>query len=229
MGEPTLHPNLPEFIKIARDKGFLPMITTNGSLLKEKSDALLQCLPHKISISIHAPEANATFSDEGYLDECISFAKKASEMGSIVALRLWNIGSSADNSDTLSRLHSEFPGEWTPIRGGISEKLAHKVFLEWGVRFDWPDESAEEASPESDAFCYALRDQAGVLVDGTVVPCCLDADGKLALGNLFDSELEEILNSEKATAILKGFDNRRAVESLCRKCGFAKRFRKGNN
>ena len=44
-----------------------------------------------------------------------------------------------------------------------------------------------------------------------------------------DSELEEILNSEKATAILKGFDNRRAVESLCRKCGFAKRFRKGNN
>ena len=226
MGEPTLHPLLPEFIDRARNKGFIPIITTNGSLLREKGELLESHLPHKISISLHAPEANPTFSDEGYLDECIAFAKRVSAKGCIVALRLWNVGSDADNSNILSRLHSEFSGDWTPIRGGIGERLATRIFLEWGERFDWPDDKAEEADKNADAFCYALRNQVGVHVDGTVVPCCLDADGRLALGNLFESNLDEILESQRARDILRGFDRRRAVEEFCRKCGFAKRFSK---
>ena len=105
-------------------------------------------------------------------------------------------------------------------------KLKDNVYLEWGERFDWPDENAEGSPENSDAFCYALRDQAGVLVDGTVVPCCLDADGVLALGNLYESDLDSILNSPRAKAIYDGFTKRRATESFCRKCGFAKRFAK---
>ena len=202
------------------------MLTTNGSLLGDKGNLLLEHLPYKISISLHAPEANPQFADKEYLDNCLSFAKKAAEGGCIVALRLWNVGSNADNSDILCRLHAEFPGSWTPVRGGSSEKLAPKLFLEWGERFDWPDESFPENDADADLFCYALRDHAGVLVDGTVVPCCLDADGKLALGNLFKSELDEILASPRAKAITEGFSHRRAFESFCRKCGFAKRFSK---
>ena len=143
----------------------------------------------------------------------------------IVALRLWNLGSDADNTHILNRLHSEFSGEWTPIRGGSSQKLASKLILEWGERFDWPDESLPEADKNSPLFCYALRDHAGVLVDGSVVPCCLDSDGRLTLGNLYENELDEILSSPRAKAIFEGFSRRRAAESLCRKCGFAKRFK----
>ena len=73
-------------------------------------------------------------------------------------------------------------------------------------------------------FCYGLRDQIGVLVDGTVVPCCLDAEGSIALGNLLTQSLEDILNAPRATALRAGFDNRTAVEPLCRRCGYARRF-----
>ena len=226
MGEPTMHPFLPKFIERAKVKGFIPMVTTNGSLLgKELGKKLLTSLPYKISISLHAPEANPTFADKGYLTGCIAFARQAAESGCIVALRLWNLGSDADNTTILNRLRSEFPEEWTPIRGGSSQKLAPKLFLEWGERFDWPDEALPEENEDSPLFCYALRDQAGVLVDGTVVPCCLDADGKLALGNLYESDLDEILASPRAKAIYDGFTCHRAAESFCRKCGFAKRFR----
>lgn len=228
MGEPTLHPLLPKFIAAARTKGFLPAVTTNGSLLLKSADALLSSLPYKISISLHAPEANAAFSDKSYLESCISFAKEASKRGCIIALRLWNLGSGADNSKILDFLHSSFPGEWKDIRGGSSQRLCERVFLEWGERFDWPDPSLPECHPDSDLFCYGLRDQIGVLVDGTVVPCCLDADANLALGNLFDSELDDILSLPRAKAIYDGFTRRRAVESLCRKCGYAKRFSKKN-
>ena len=226
MGEPTLHPLLPKFIKSAKDKGFIPMITTNGSLLKEKGDALLECPPYKISISIHAPEANPTFADESYLPECISFAKAAADKDCFVALRLWNLGSGADNAKTLERLKAEFPDEWVPVRGGAGERLAHKIFLEWGERFDWPDASAPEAEEDADIFCYALRNHAGVLVDGTLVPCCLDADGSIPLGNLFEEELDEILSSPRAKRIYDSFSRHRAAEPLCRKCGFVKKFSK---
>ncbi|MBR4944951.1 MAG: SPASM domain-containing protein, partial [Peptococcaceae bacterium] len=76
----------------------------------------------------------------------------------------------------------------------------------------------------SNVFCYGLRDQLGVLCDGTVVPCCLDHDGDLALGNLFQQTLDEILQSPRAQAIYQGFSNRQAVEPLCRRCGYARRF-----
>ena len=224
MGEPTLHPLLPEFIDIAKEKGFLPVITTNGSLLSSKGTSLLEHIPYKISISLHAPEANPSFNDEGYISSCIEFAKKAAERECIVALRLWNLGSDADNSDILAALHSAFPGEWTPIRRGIGERMAHKIFLEWGDRFEWPDAEADVTGTDDHAFCYALRDHAGVLVDGTVVPCCLDADGSIPLGNLFEQDFEDVISSPRAKKIYDGFSRRCATEALCRSCGFVKRF-----
>ncbi len=226
MGEPTLHPWLPTFLKIAKQKGFAPIITTNGSLLGERGDRILSEPPHKISISLHAPEANPTFADPTYWATCIAFARRAAEKGVFVALRLWNLGANSDNSAVLARLHEAFPGEWAPLRRGNSQRLGERIFLEWGDRFDWPDLAAPECAPDSDLFCYGLRDQIGVLCDGTVVPCCLDADGTLALGNLFHSTLEEILSSPMAREIYDGFTRRRATQELCRKCGYAKRFSK---
>lgn len=52
MGEPFLHPLLPQFVLMARHKGFVPIITTNGTLLSRRAD-LLDALPHKIQISLH--------------------------------------------------------------------------------------------------------------------------------------------------------------------------------
>jgi len=226
MGEPTLHPLLARFINTAKSKGFLPMLTTNGSLLQQNGTKLLENPPYKISISLHAPEANPAFVDDSYLDSCIDFAKNAAERGTIVALRLWNLGTDADNSAILDKLHAEFPQEWGDVRGGSSLRLAPKLFLEWGERFDWPDPTEDECDKDCDIFCYGLRDQIGVLCDGTVVPCCLDADGALALGNLFDIDLDDILNSPRARAIYDGFTHRRGHEQLCRKCGYARRFSK---
>ena len=226
MGEPTLHPLLPQFIEATREKGFLPAITTNGSLLARCGEALLGALPYKVSISLHAPEANPAFSADGYLDGCIGFAKEAAARGCYVALRLWNLGSGADNAPILDALHVAFPEEWITLRGGSSQRLATRIFLEWGERFAWPDNALPACDAEADRFCHGLRDQIGILADGTVVPCCLDADGNLALGNLFDASLDEILASDRARAIYDGFTRRHAVEPFCRKCGYAARFSK---
>ncbi|MBR6709805.1 MAG: SPASM domain-containing protein, partial [Clostridia bacterium] len=98
------------------------------------------------------------------------------------------------------------------------EKLADRVFLEWGERFDWPDLEGTYVGEQHG--CYGLRDQVGVLCDGTVVPCCLDAEGTIALGNLFERELDEILASPRAVALKRSFETRRVCEPLCLHCGY---------
>lgn len=140
----------------------------------------------------------------------------------LVSYRLWNQGGQdALNSQILEALEGAFPKPWAQTRRGL--RLTDGVYLEYGDRFDWPDLGASEG--EADMFCYGLRDQLGVLCDGSVVPCCLDHEGDLTLGNLHEQSLEQILATPRATAIYDGFSRHRATEELCRKCGYARRFR----
>lgn len=220
MGEPLLHPNLADFFEIANSLGFKVVITTNGTLLDKKKQILMNAKSlHKVSISLHSFEANDNdYSPEEYLKSCFEFCKKASDGGIISVMRLWNIGGLETlNDDILSLMKEYFPNDWTKAQNGY--KLKEKCFVEWGEKFDWPDENAPIISENH--TCYGLRDQIGILCDGTVVPCCLDADGVINLGNIFKEDLGDILVSPRAVALKKSFENRNIKEPLCQKCGFA--------
>jgi radical SAM protein with 4Fe4S-binding SPASM domain len=73
-------------------------------------------------------------------------------------------------------------------------------------------------------MCRGLRDHLAILVDGTVVPCCLDADGQVALGNIFRQPLVAILASPRALRLREGFGHQWLVEPLCRRCAYRQRF-----
>ena len=222
MGEPLLHPKLERFLEMAGSHGFKVILTTNGTLLKKQQEMLLRSPAlHKINISLHAFEANdLSVPFEDYLADCFAFGT-ASACKKLVVYRLWNQGGEdAQNANILDTMHSFFPGDWVQERNGI--RIADRTYLEYGDKFDWPDFAAPEGSNR--VFCYGLRDQLGILCDGTVVPCCLDHDGDLALGNLLVQSMDEILDSPRAKAIYEGFSHREAAEELCRKCSYARRF-----
>ena len=222
MGEPLCHPQLSVFLSLAGDAGFKVILTTNGTLLNQNQEMLLSSPAlHKVNISLHAFEANdlaVPFSE--YLRECFAFGK-AAEGKKLVVYRLWNQGGQEErNHEILSAMETAFPEPWREGSRGI--QIGEKVFLEYGKKFEWPDMEAEHSGEA--VFCYGLRDQIGVLCDGTVVPCCLDHEGDIALGNLFEESLEEILETPRTKAIYEGFCNRKATEDLCRRCGYARRF-----
>lgn len=227
MGEPLLHPQLDEILDCARELGFRVRITTNGTLIPQQ-EALLRASTavQKVSISLHALEGNQRSQElEQYLDNCFRFARDFAQIGKRCALRLWNLdgaqtrGASDWNQQILARLETFFPKPWKVDWQGTT--LIPNVFLEWGEKFDWPEQDAPDRGEQ--AFCRGLRDQVGVLWDGTVVPCCLDHDGDIPLGNLYEQELDEILNAPRARALYDGFSNRRAIEPLCRRCGYVRR------
>lgn len=226
MGEPFLHPHLAQFIKIARGKDFVPVLTTNGTLLSGADD-VISAHPHKIQISLHSHEGNGKESPEIYIQEVMTFACKATAQGVIVVLRLWNQGGyDSANEQILQQIARYKPQPW--IKRDDGWKLSDNLYLEYDKMFEWPDDN-REAYPDKNIFCYALRNQIGVLVDGSVVPCCLDHEGDMVLGNLFEKALDEILASARAQSIYDGFTNHIAVEPMCRCCGYAvetKHFRK---
>ena len=222
MGEPLCHPQLETFLQAAKDHGFKVILTTNGTLLEKQKHMLLSSPAlHKVNISLHAFEANdLSIPFETYLQQCFSFGK-AVENKKLVVFRLWNQGGAEEkNAEILREMERHFPRPWVQERKGT--RIGNRIYLEYGDKFDWPDLNAEDHGNQ--VFCYGLRDQIGVLCDGTVVPCCLDHDGDLSLGNLLEQDLETILNSARAKAIYEGFQNRCAPEELCRKCGYARRF-----
>lgn len=209
MGEPLLHPELETILDTAHKMGVRVNMTTNGTLLTEKKDVLLRAgAPERINISLHAAEGNSGMAAEEYIRECLRFVQERGE--AICCLRLWNKGTGEQerNAPVLALLKEAFPEEWQPTRKGF--RLAKGVYLEYAARFDWPDPDAQE-DPEKDVFCFALRDQMAILADGTVVPCCLDADGNIALGDLNRQSIEEILSSPRAQALYAGFERRQAV------------------
>ena len=221
MGEPLLHPQLPLFLQMASDRGFRSIITTNGTLLPGRGQALIDAGIHKVSISLHSFEEGSEDAYRQYMNGIADFAEAASEAGTIVVLRLWNRGFDNGRNDlALELLHSRFQEEWTENTKGY--RIRPKFFLEWGDRFAWPDREAPLQG--ENVFCYGMRDHFGILCDGSVVPCCLDSDGVITLGNIFTEEISDILNSPRARAIVDGFSRRCASEELCRRCGYAQRF-----
>lgn len=218
LGEPLSHPHIDELLSIAESQGFFINMTTNGSLLVKRKEILVRHKIRQYNISLHDAEENLPESEWGsYLENVTSFAKSQNEK-SYFSLRLWNEGSESSiryNQVCEAFLQEKFGVEVTENCRNL--KLADHIFLQRSSRFAWPggkDKGVEERS------CYALRDHIAILSDGTVVPCCLDADGNMALGNIMQESLDTILQKERSQRIAEGFRQHRVVENFCKTCGF---------
>lgn len=233
MGEPLSHPLLPHFIEMAGRADFRSVVTTNGTLLSSRGRAILDAGVYKVNISLHSFEGEKdawAVGDVGpygamekYLSSVCDFLDEARDAGVLCVLRLWNEGCDGGrNTRTLAYLRERLDGEWAENTKGY--RIRHRLHLEWGQRFTWPDLGAPVCS--ENVFCHALSDHFGILSDGTVVPCCLDADGVLSLGNVFDTPLDGILSSPRAEGMRLDFANRKGKAPLCQRCGYATRFEK---
>ena len=222
MGEPLTHPSLARFIEIGKSKGLKVAITTNGTLLSTRGEDIITSGAYKVNISVHSFEDGTREEYLRYIEAIMDFADKASRSGVLTVLRLWNKGyDEGRNVDTVSMLKERFTDDWT--WGVNGARIRDKLHLEYGERFEWPDSEREVISDS--VFCHGLGDHFGILVDGTVVPCCLDREGVINLGNILENEINAILASDRVKKIQEGFNKKCAVEELCKKCPYARRFK----
>ena len=186
-----------------------------------------------MNFSLHSFDGHPQ-DKEGYVRSILSFIREAtSQSDLIVSLRLWNLTQDNKTNAEIRKIESYYPLLKMSLiyliklkrslhRKGI--KIAERVFINQDYEFQWP--ALHEEEDDGKGFCHGLRNQAGILANGTVIPCCLDGEGIINLGNINNDSFSNIIEGERATNIVDGFSRRVAVEELCRKCGYRKRFGK---
>jgi radical SAM protein with 4Fe4S-binding SPASM domain len=236
MGEPLSHPEFLTILKICESHSAKVHLTTNGTLLpKYHFDEILknQCLK-QINFSLHSFKDNfPKESIKSYLFDILLFSKVAlSERPDLyINYRLWNLENSESTSisnteviDIVSEFFQIQINDKIHLGFRKSKNITGRIYFHFDSRFDWPSLKNEEVSTKG--FCHALSQQIGIHADGTIVPCCLDKEANIELGNVLQQNFEEILKSSRLLRIKQGFQKQVLVEELCQKCTYIKRFQK---
>lgn len=204
-GEPLLHPQLDEILMLCRESGMTVNVTTNGTLLRSRLPVLLKYPPHQINVSLHSADDNDCIDMDSYITDVFAACEQiADTTGTEISMRLWN---EKDNPS---------------IFGMKNYKIRDRIHINVQSPFEWPDINSSYFNDRG--FCQGLRLHIAILSNGTVVPCCLDGNAVMALGNIFEQSFDSIINGDRATAIIEGFRAKRAVEPLCQHCSFKERF-----
>lgn len=233
-GEPLLHPDLAALLDLIREKGFTVNITTNGLLLPQKESLLLKNPAlRQINLSLHSLSELSSDFQENYLSYLEDFLIRAqTHKNLILSLRFWNYETEAQgfHQSINTRVFELLERKLKPpfqiadiLKPGMGKLIAGNIYVNCDHLFHWP--SIHNQKEETRGYCYGLRNQIAILSDGTVVPCCLDAEGIINLGNIFATPLQDILNGRRAQEMHRGFTEKKAVEELCRKCDFKGRFK----
>lgn len=222
-GDPLTLSNLSEYLDIAYKYGFDVELTTSGFYLKYHSmDTIFHQSVRQLNISLNSFNKNSSnLSFDEYMSEIFRVISNKSDKA-FINLRLWNIDDAYSerefNTKVIQKLEDFYK---TKIDFG---RLSSKVLLVKDSYFEWPD---LKSAHYSEGFCYGLESHFGILSDGRVVPCCLDGEGVVTLGNLHNSTLEQILNSLLVKEIKEGFKIGKCTQELCKKCSYKDRFAKG--
>ena len=204
-GEPLLSPYLKDILKICHDNNILVNITTNGTLIAKCIDTLITYPVHQINISLHSADDNDCIDMASYIKDVFSSCETlVDKTDTEVNLRLWN----TKKNPTLF--------------GDKNCTIKRHLYINVQSPFEWPVLNGTYCNERG--FCQGLRSHIAILSDGTVVPCCLDGNAIMKLGNIFSSHLPDILSNERSQAIIKGWHAKMAVEPLCKHCSFKERF-----
>jgi radical SAM protein with 4Fe4S-binding SPASM domain len=234
LGEPMLHPDIGTLLDSASVHGKLVNLVTNGTLIGEVGDVLIsKPALRQVTFSMHSfsEKRTATHSSipalQDYFEHIFNFTRTARH-DHFICFRLWPQNESEDakaRTGLLTRIEKTFCLPFSLIeklKSTSAIPLDKNVFLNQSRHFDWPDMHGPDFGDHG--FCLGLREQFAILADGTVVPCCLDRNADMALGNIFKQPIGDILEGERAKRIVDGFSQRRIVEELCRRCSYRKRF-----
>ena len=222
-GEPLIHSKLSLLLDLCHKYQKKVNITTNGTLIRKQLNTLKEhnCV-RQINISLHSEN-----DFQHYLEDIFESVEQLSKEKYIV-YRFWTMKDKKldkKSQEIIEKIVSYYQldsNQKTKIYSENNIKIKDTIYINKGEEFVWPDEN--NSYYEEHGYCHALTDQVAILSDGTVVACCLDGEGKLKLGNIFQESFFSIINSTKYNTILQGFQNRKVTENLCKHCSFKSKF-----
>lgn len=218
LGEPLMHPEINEFINYANNENLLVNLTTNGYLINKIKD---NNNIHRLNISIHSYNENYKIDLETYLNNIFNVVDSL-RTKTFVSIRLW-----VNNNNTkkiLDYINNRYNTQIKDINENTKIKISNNLIIDTFHEFIWPDLNNNYYNDTGK--CYGLIDHIGILSDGRIIPCCLDSEGIITLGNIYNENIDDILNKPIAKEMINGFKNNKKCQELCKHCNFIETIQK---
>jgi len=233
VGDPLTLPNLEAYLDIIDKYNMKAMLTTSGYFMKKHAiETLFHPAVKQINVSLNAFNKNDTsITFEQYMQPILKLCHEKVKQGKelFINLRMWNLdeimSEAKFNQELFDMLEKEFdvildlksldPKEKKSIR------LDNKVLLHFDNYFEWPSLKNKNYGHGT---CQGLDSHIGILANGDVIPCCLDNDAVMKLGNVKEQSLKEIVYGKRATDMREGFKVGQCSEEMCLKCSYKDRF-----
>lgn len=226
LGDPLILDNLEQFLSIAKAYKMRLEITTSGFYLSEKNQNLLLNYEniHQMNFSLVAFFSQKRLDLNAYLKPILKLCERhfKCKNSSFINLRLWNFDvnfkAPKENEEIYKILNENFKEKFDFTMPKI--RLERHIMLHQAKRFTWPSLKTPIVSKKG--FCHALKEQVGILSNGTLVPCCLDTNGDINLGNVLENSFQNLLETKKFLDLKQGFERGERLENLCQRCEFFK-------
>lgn len=233
-GEPTLHAELPQMIRMAKKTVDTIRLTTNGvNLSPELNKQLIDAGLDYMKISVPAIDEQAAYDVTGiridmkqYVENVKDLYKNKKETMTIyckisdVALG----GNGGDPNSTLAeRFYSMFDDvcdycfieNIAPIKSNPTEETLQKMGISnFSDKNIYGISSRETNTPICERLFYHLT----IMANGDVFPCDINADDSLLLGNLCNLSLYDIWNSDPLEKLRLAF-LKSDIPTSCSDCG----------
>lgn len=214
-GEPLIHSKFKNILDLCKKYNMKVNITTNGVYLKERIKTIIESgIVRQINISLHSENNKAN-----YIEDILESVSNIDNI--IINYRFWTLTNNKLDTKMQAIINKIF--KHYRIKKNTN-KINNNTFISKADKFEWPNLNNNYYNEFG--YCYGLKNQLGILSDGTIIICCLDSQGISNLGNIFTSDLNKILNSNIVKNIIKGFNNRCVYLELCKHCSYKEKFDK---
>lgn len=231
-GESFLHKDLFKFIRYAKEKNFNVEMTTNGTLLSKNDFEILDTEIDGINISL------AGVDEKDYINvrnknkfdkiknDIIILASKKVKMNIKIKINI-NVILTNENKDRINKFKNFFES----ING--IDKVIVRNLMSWHGKVNvnsiknTPNELKQIVLDIKEKFfikfiglCPSVYLSAGILWDGTVVPCCVDFNGSILLGNINNKNFLDIWNGKNLKILRKSLKNKKIIKEhpVCGPC-----------
>ena len=212
LGEPLLHPNLTTFIDYAYNNGLKVNITTNGYLINNiKKNTNI----NRLNISLHSYNEIYKIDLNDYLDSIFETIDQIKNK-TFISLRLW-VGNQNTNN-IINYINKRYNTNIEHIENNTKIKITNNLIIDTFHEFIWPNLNNDYYNEVGK--CKGLIDHIGILSDGTIIPCCLDSQGIIKLGNIYNDNLDTVLKQNIVKNMIEGFQKNYKCQELCKHCQF---------
>ncbi|MBI4871924.1 MAG: radical SAM protein [Candidatus Riflebacteria bacterium] len=221
IGEPMLHPDLPRMIRMAHDAGLPTALFTHATLLdRSRGKALIDSGLDWLGFSFDGFE-RVTYEGirkgdryEAVLSNILGFLELRRELG---ARGPYCYLTTVD--PTASKL-ADLGSDWRLLETRLQKAGLDR--LERVAPHAWADALAADTrpTPARPSRCPAPWAGLAMLWNGTVVPCCLDLEGEMPVGDLKTQTIREVWNGQPLRQLRQAFAAGRweDLPAPCRLC-----------